>query len=249
MDIPWRQLAATPRVPRGYSVEATPARIFRGGVSRRRRGRRVDIPRRRLATPPRASRGYSVEACRGAAAGAAWIFRATRTIPANPRRVRGAAATCPRNLHNSGRGATRLRGISATPAAAPPQLVESPRLRPRRRHNSWNLHVSNHGVATTRGISTSPAAAPPQLAKSPRLRPRRRRNSRNLRVSARASPPLVTPVAARAARQYLRTCSFRALSSASSNDALSSDVCVFANASRLKSNASTSPSGRGASGK
>ena len=43
--------------------------IFRGGLSRRRRGCRVDIPRMRVAATPRVPRGYSVEACRGDAAG------------------------------------------------------------------------------------------------------------------------------------------------------------------------------------
>ena len=58
-NISRRRVAATPRPRRGYSAEArrgdaaAATRIFRGGASRRRRGRDVDIP-----WTPR--RGYSV---------------------------------------------------------------------------------------------------------------------------------------------------------------------------------------------
>ena len=73
VDSPWRWVAATPRPPRGYSVEtgrsgrrvdipwrrvaAAAAWIFRGDGSRRRRGRRVETPRRRVAAAPRPPRG------------------------------------------------------------------------------------------------------------------------------------------------------------------------------------------------
>ena len=58
------RVAAPPRLPHGYSVEAC-----------RGHGSHVDIPRGRVAAPPQRPHGYSVEACRDAAAGAAWIFR------------------------------------------------------------------------------------------------------------------------------------------------------------------------------
>ena len=70
VDIPWTRVAAPPRVPRGYSVEACrgdaagAAWIFRGGESRRRRGCRVDIPWRRVAATRRiiwGGRGPTVE--------------------------------------------------------------------------------------------------------------------------------------------------------------------------------------------
>ena len=48
VDIPWRRLAATPRLGRGHSVETG---------SRRRRGWDVDIPWRRVAATPRLGRG------------------------------------------------------------------------------------------------------------------------------------------------------------------------------------------------
>ena len=55
----WRLVAATPRRPRGHSVEAgrgdtaAATRTFRGDWSRRRRGCDPGIPRRRVAATPR----------------------------------------------------------------------------------------------------------------------------------------------------------------------------------------------------
>ena len=77
------QVAAPPRLRRGYSLEtrrgdAAAAWMFRGDESRRRRSRDVEILWRRVAAPPRPLRGYSVEASRGDAAAATtvtWIFR------------------------------------------------------------------------------------------------------------------------------------------------------------------------------
>ena len=54
-DLPCRQVAATPRLPRGS---------FREDESRRRCGCDVDIPRRRVAATPRRRRGHSVETSR-----------------------------------------------------------------------------------------------------------------------------------------------------------------------------------------
>ena len=78
--------AAGPR-GRGKTVRGADATwVFRGGASRRRRGRRADILW--VAAPPRAPRGYSVG--RGAAAGAARIFRGGTS-----RRLRGCRADIP----------------------------------------------------------------------------------------------------------------------------------------------------------
>ena len=60
VDIPWRRVAATPRLPRGYSMEtsrgdaAAATWIFRGGASRRRRGATWTLGRNRpLRYPPK----------------------------------------------------------------------------------------------------------------------------------------------------------------------------------------------------
>ena len=59
VDIPWRQVAATPRPPLGYSAEtsrsdaAAATWIVRGDKSRRRRGRDVEIPWRHVAAATR----------------------------------------------------------------------------------------------------------------------------------------------------------------------------------------------------
>ena len=111
VDVPWRRVAAVPRVPRGcfrggepprvprvYSVEASrgdadAAWIFRGGE------------------PPRVPRGYSVEACRGPAAGAAW-----RRVAATPRVPRGCSAAAREGgSFRAGTGdPRRSRGLDAT---------------------------------------------------------------------------------------------------------------------------------------
>ena len=76
VDTPWRRIAATPRLRRGYIVEtgrgdaAAATWIFRGDESRRRRDRDVDIPWRGVPAAPRPRRGYSVETNRGDAAAA-----------------------------------------------------------------------------------------------------------------------------------------------------------------------------------
>ena len=68
VDTPRRRVAATPRPPRGHSVEASRGDAaaatwaFRGDESRRRRGRDADSPWRRGAATPR---GHSAEASRG----------------------------------------------------------------------------------------------------------------------------------------------------------------------------------------
>ena len=82
-DIPRRRVAATPRLPRGYSVEAGRATP---------RARRRIIRRGGVAATPR---GYSVEAGRGDAAGCrADIARrdVDRSAAARPRAPRGAGA-------------------------------------------------------------------------------------------------------------------------------------------------------------
>ena len=93
-DIPWRRVAATPWVRRGYSE----------GGSRRRRGRDVDIPWRRVAATPRPRRGYSVETGRARRYARELVRRARRGDEIARRTVAPSAAFWTA-LKNSGREA------------------------------------------------------------------------------------------------------------------------------------------------
>ena len=81
---PQRSLALRPRArrrralsPRGYFSDA----------SQRRRRRDMNIEWRRVAAPPRVPHGYSVGTGRGAAAGATWIVRTSRSDAAAATRI------------------------------------------------------------------------------------------------------------------------------------------------------------------
>ena len=102
--------------PRGAAAGA--ARIFRGGMSRRRRGCRADMPRRRVAPAPRVPRGYAAMASR-------------RGRDVDIQRGRVAATPRPRRGYSVGRVAAAATWGGRVPAASRVEGFWTRRRRPR----------------------------------------------------------------------------------------------------------------------